>query len=581
MRQKGTKVLVLGSCTTRDYAVIRGLGLAGVNVVASVEDNQNSPFVRSRYLMSTVTLPDKMDVANWVEALASHLKETHYDLVIPPDDYTCHAIHNNRWLLDIARIALPDADSWENIYYKERTFDIAQEIGIPVPEGFVLKQRQDASEIVDQVLSYPVVVKPLSSKVDTDEGMVWLKHEYAYNKDEMLAAAGNLLKFTGVSIQEYCPGVGMGVGVLAHRGESLYCFQWLRVHEPEKGGASSYRVSVPLDNDIMQASKSLIKKLSWTGVAMIEYRYDADTRRYWLMEVNGRFWGSLPLAIASKANFPYMLHQMYVEGPNSVNTQAYKSGIYCRNIEKDIFWLIENLKSGGDKYSHHLPLSKVLSEIKQVLLLHERFDELNMGDPVPGIVVVYRLIINLASRIFKKIKLKVMVTLLCNPFFGRLLNVRLWFYRKFLSKGKVMFVCFGNICRSPFAYHSWMRKTSGKNAAVSAGYGGRSGRPSPAEAIEAAREYDVDLELNQSQLIDEQLIESSQLIFCMDKKNILYILETWPDTFHKCFLLGNLGGGDNEISDPYRKDVSEFSSVYKKIDHLIGILIHRLGARQE
>ena len=579
MRNKSAKVLVLGSCTSRDYAVIRGLGLADIDVVASIEEGQNSPFIKSRFVKSTIMLPDKMDAEKWVKALASHLRETNYDLVIPPDDYTCHAIHNNRWLLDIATIALPDFDSWENVYHKERTFDLAEEVGIPVPKGFVFKKKQVISENLDQKLDYPVVVKPLSSKVETTEGMVWLKHQYAYNQNELHAAARDLLQFTDVSVQEYCPGVGLGIGVLACRGEALYCFQWLRVHEPAKGGASSYRVSVSLDNKILLNSKALIKKLNWTGVAMIEYRYDADTERYWLMEVNGRFWGSLPLAIASKANFPYMLYQMYVENLRSVNIQTYKSGIFCRNIEKDLSWFIENLKSGADKYSHRLPLTTVVSEMKQVLLLCERFDELNLGDPIPGIIVVKRLLVGLLSKVYRKIKLKIMVFLLCSPVFGRLLNVRLWFYRKLTSRKPVMFVCFGNICRSPFAYHNWMDKTSGEHQAVSAGYGGKPERPSPLEAVEAACEYGVDLKLNQSQLLNEALIKSSSLIFCMDKKNILHILETWPNTFHKCFLLGNLGGADNEIPDPYRKDVKEFSLVYKKIDSLIDVLIHRLNIK--
>jgi protein-tyrosine-phosphatase/predicted ATP-grasp superfamily ATP-dependent carboligase len=581
MRNKNTKVLVLGSCTTRDYALIRGLGLAGIKVVASVEANQNSPFIKSRFVKSTIMLPDKTDADKWVKALALHLKETEYDLVIPPDDYTCHAIHNNRWLLNIATISLPDAASWDNVYHKERTFDLAKEVGIPVPKGFVLKKDQEINANFNQKLDYPVVVKPLSSKVETAEGMVWLKHQYAYNLSELIAAASNLLKFTDVSVQEYCPGVGMGIGVLAHKGETLYCFQWLRVHEPAKGGASSYRVSVSLDDKILLASKALTKKLNWTGVAMIEYRYDADTQRYWLMEVNARFWGSLPLAIASKANFPYMLYQLYVDNMRSVNIQTYKSGIFCRNIEKDLPWFIGNLKSSADKYSHHLPLKTVASEIKQVLLLRERFDELNLSDPIPGLIVVKRLFFRLLIKVYRKIKLKIMVFLLCNPVFGRVLNVRLWFYRKLLSKRPVMFVCFGNICRSPFAYHNWMDKTSGNHHAVSAGYGGKPERSSPSEAIEAAREYGVDLKLNQSQLLNEQSIKNSLLIFCMDKKNIHHILETWPNTFHKCYLLGNLGGADNEIPDPYRKDVKEFSLVYKKIDDLIDNLIHRLNFKHK
>ena len=44
-----------------------------------------------------------------------------------------------------------------------------------------------------------------------------------------------------------------------------------------------------------------------TGVAMVEYRYDPASRRYVFMEINGRFWGSLQLAIDAGVDFPALL----------------------------------------------------------------------------------------------------------------------------------------------------------------------------------------------------------------------------------------------------------------------------------
>jgi hypothetical protein len=38
---------------------------------------------------------------------------------------------------------------------------------------------------------------------------------------------------------------------------------------------------------------------------MVEYRHDPETGRYWLMEINGRFWGSLPLARECGAHFAW------------------------------------------------------------------------------------------------------------------------------------------------------------------------------------------------------------------------------------------------------------------------------------
>lgn len=169
---------------------------------------------------------------------------------------------------------------------------------------------------------------------------------------------------------------------------------------------------------------------------------------------------------------------------------------------------------------------------------------------------------------------------ICNSFLGSLLNVRLRFYRRLSTEKPLLFVCFGNICRSPFAQYIWLRKTGGDYHAIGAGYGGKPGRTSPKEAIDAAKEYGIDLEVNRSLLLDDEIIQNSSLIFCMDRKNIRHILEKWPQAFKKTFLLGNLGNSPCDIPDPYRKDVTEYSKAYTRIDSLIETLIKKLKIEQ-
>ena len=50
--------------------------------------------------------------------------------------------------------------------------------------------------------------------------------------------------------------------------------------------------------------------MDYTGVAMLEFRKNFDKNESVLIEINGRFWGSLPLAVAAGADFPYYLYQL-------------------------------------------------------------------------------------------------------------------------------------------------------------------------------------------------------------------------------------------------------------------------------
>ena len=93
---------------------------------------------------------------------------------------------------------------------------------------------------------------------------------------------------------------------LARDGDVLIEFQHERIHEwPPEGGVSTLCRSVSLEKgvDARARSAALIKALKWTGVAMVEYRYDESAQTYCLMEINGRFWGSLPLAIGAGVPF--------------------------------------------------------------------------------------------------------------------------------------------------------------------------------------------------------------------------------------------------------------------------------------
>ncbi len=62
-----------------------------------------------------------------------------------------------------------------------------------------------------------------------------------------------------------------------------------------------------MDEALLERSIALLERLGWSGVAMVEYKKDLRQGDYVLMEINGRFWGSLQLAIDAGVDFPRML----------------------------------------------------------------------------------------------------------------------------------------------------------------------------------------------------------------------------------------------------------------------------------
>ena len=136
-------------------------------------------------------------------------------------------------------------------------------------------------------------------------GHVQLAVSYAQTPAELKERVTHTLQFGQVVLQEYFSGEGVGVEVIAKPGEVQYAFQHRRLHEvPLTGGGSSLRVVRRWRPTCWKPPRKLLRAIGWHGVAMVEFKHNPDTGAFRLIEINGRFWGSLPLAVAAGADFP-------------------------------------------------------------------------------------------------------------------------------------------------------------------------------------------------------------------------------------------------------------------------------------
>jgi predicted ATP-grasp superfamily ATP-dependent carboligase len=180
-------------------------------------------------------------------------------------------------------------------------------------------------------LSYPLVLKPARSV--NERGGVRSKFSVTYASDAselrrriraLPPAAFPLL------LQQRVVGPGIGVFLLLWDGKVKAQFAHQRLTEkPPSGGVSVYRESVPIDEGLRDLSRELLDRFGWRGVAMVEYKRDSVTGRPYLMEVNGRFWGSLQLAIDSGVDFPRILAAC-ARGEQNGEVWSYRVGVRSR-----------------------------------------------------------------------------------------------------------------------------------------------------------------------------------------------------------------------------------------------------------
>src|SRR5262249_41899247 len=105
-------------------------------------------------------------------------------------------------------------------------------------------------------------------------------------------------------IQSFVPGRGKGVFALCDHGRAIAWFAHERLRDVRPSGSGrSLRRSIPLAPGLRAPAERLLSAMAWHGPAMVEFR-EVEGEEPVLMEVNGRFWNSLQLAIEAGVDFP-------------------------------------------------------------------------------------------------------------------------------------------------------------------------------------------------------------------------------------------------------------------------------------
>jgi biotin carboxylase len=165
---------------------------------------------------------------------------------------------------------------------------------------------------------------------------------------------------------------------------------------------------VTLDKALRSQTERLLGLLGWHGVAMVEYKQDARTGRFYLMEINGRFWGSLQLAIDAGVDFPYLSFQL-AAGMDLDLPRAYKVGVKSRWLLGDVDHLWLRLSRRGDDLPPGTPsrLSTALDFMK-FSTPGLRYDVMSYDDPQPMVYEFHQyakeLAVSAGRRVRREIK---------------------------------------------------------------------------------------------------------------------------------------------------------------------------------
>jgi predicted ATP-grasp superfamily ATP-dependent carboligase len=393
MRASG-RILLTDGDERATLAAARSLVAAGceVHVIAPQRRSLagSSHGVHAHIVSSDpLTAPDA-----YAQAVFALTRQLSIDVLLPVTDGALEPIlHASASRPPATALPSPSLESYRIASDKVATLGLARDAGLAVPPTVIVTDGKAPRPPVPADW-FPVVLKPHRSVVIEPGGTRRrVGVEFARSATELTAKLDQLPAAAfPVAVQRRVVGEGEGLFLLRWNGRTVAAFAHRRLREkPPWGGVSVYRESIQPPPPLLAAGERLLTALGWQGVAMIECKRDLATGEHVLMEINGRLWGSLQLALDAGVDFPALLVRCargeVVHGP-----APYRTGIRSRWFWGDVDHLYLRLRRPDADLPPGLPPTR-LGALLQFFAMRpgrDRFEIFRWSDPVPFLLESWR-----------------------------------------------------------------------------------------------------------------------------------------------------------------------------------------------
>lgn len=289
--------------------IARSLGVRGIPVY--IVDDQYCISRFSKYAKHVIKVDNLLDERKTVDTILEIGRR--FDLqdwvLFPTRDETVAAFSRNRDQLEkFFRITTGAWNSVEWAWNKTKTYELAQNLGIPIPRTFNVKSSEELASLYSNL---PLAIKPaIKENFFYGTGVKAWRANTAEELHRLYEKAARQIEPEEILIQELIPGDG--------REQFSYCafFQngrphstltarRARQHPREFGRASTCVETVELP-EIEELSERFLRAINFHGLVEVEFKRDPRDGRYKLLDVNARTWGYHSIGSVCGVDFPYL-----------------------------------------------------------------------------------------------------------------------------------------------------------------------------------------------------------------------------------------------------------------------------------
>ena len=259
-----------------------------------------SPMRFSSYL-SSFTVTDATEYnEKWIESVYDLAQKKNIDVIFPTGILTRSLLSKYKDHPISHYMLLPDSEIFDIANSKGKLAEYLNQRGLPHPITLFKRKNEFLSSDEISNLKFPILMKPtngrggkgiqlFSSKQELKEGL----NSFTMNDDYVF--------------QQYIEDqISYGCSVLCKDGEiqsySLFKF------EQRYGDMFSFSAEqLFIDNkEIYEITRKLMSNLNWSGVANVDFIYNHKNNKYYILEINPRYWSTLSLSVKAGINLPYL-----------------------------------------------------------------------------------------------------------------------------------------------------------------------------------------------------------------------------------------------------------------------------------